>query len=859
MYLHRIKLSTIAAAITLSLSSPLIVWGQNITITDSSAYPSTGIDASRYDDKLIDNTVTIDIKNGSKIERFISYGAHSDKTDNNYDLHGNKTYIENGNFSNASIYGSASEYRFVDHNLVQVDNGTFTGGRGAGINGGYSIDGTVYKNSVIINQGNFENINLNGGYSFYGSISKNSIVINGGYFAGVDLYGGSSHYIGIVNDNEVIINEVIENSSFDGIYGGISEQGLLARNSVIINTDLAAMEIIGGYGDSDGLSSAYGNSVTVNDSSVQAWDIIGAKNDRGAAYDNSVHINSGNIFGKVYGGITYAGKVYDNTVSITDDSNVEGSIVGGYAINDNQNSAVSSNQVLVKDSSITGSVVGGYGSGNAASSNNVVTVFNSDINGNIIGGYSEYAAADNNTVILRGLSDNFYNMGESNIIGGFSGSNESWDNRLIIDKWAGNVKNIANFNEIIFGNVNWKKDSTVLNITGGKITDLSAVNIDGHWINFGLEDPESQIGQTMHLIKNESGINYNEKYNSTGVRVDFEEGLTHNIYGNIVNNTDDKSVDFTIDGRRQNEQLKLMTYNRNIGMSLVKQGNDLVSDIMLDTEHHLGIKTFAAMQGNFSSYDVGGDADLNGWNGIVGVGNTVALNTDTFTYGAFFENGSGNYKAYNTFNDNYFRFDGSAVYNGGGLIARLNKSDGFYTQASLRAGSLKNELKNGLYDGNNNSYGYIADTPYYSAKLELGKMIRLSDRTDLDLYTSFAYTHFDDTDFSISGPDFTNDFYFGDVDSRVLKAGMRVINKVDNLKLYYGVAYEYEFDGRSNITTKGEYIDDDGGLKGGTVIGELGASYKNLQHSDWVFDVKLRGYGGNRQGLSTDIQATYLF
>lgn len=863
MDIHKSRLGMLAVAIILSLSSPLIVWGQDIEVNDISDYPSKVVDASLYDDKLIGNTVTIDIKNSSEIERFISYGAHSDKNDNNYDLHGNKTYIRNGNFSDASIYGSFSEYRFVDNNLVQVDNGIFTGGRGAGINGGYSIEGTVYKNRIIINEGDFTDINIKGGYSSYGSISKNSIVINGGDFTNVDLYGGSSRYIGIVSDNSVVINEINKKDEnyydFGGIYGGISDQGLLARNSVTINTDLNAMEIIGGYGDSDGLSAAYGNSVTINNSSVQAWDIIGAKNDKGAAYDNSVNINDGNIFGTIYGGITYAGKVHDNTVAITNGSNVVGSIVGGYGINNNQNSAVSSNQVIVKDSSITGSVVGGYGSGNAASSNNLITIINSSIDGNIIGGYSESAAASNNTIILQGQKDNFYNMDESNIIGGFSGSNESYDNRLIIDKWSGNIKNINNFNEIIFSHVKWQQDGTVINITDGTATDLSTVNIDGHWINFGFEDPESQIGETMHLIKNNSGISYNEKYDGTGVRVDFEEGLTHNIYGNVVNNIAGNSVDFTIAGRKQNEQLKLMTYNRNIGMSLVKQGNNLVSDIMLDTEHTLGTKTFAAMQGNFSSYDVGGNAELNGWSGIVGVGNTVALADDIFTYGAFFENGSGSYKAYNTFNDNYFRFDGSAVYNGGGLVARFKKADGFYTQASLRAGSLKNELQNGLYDGNNNSYGYTADTPYYSAKLELGQITALSERTDLDVYTGFAYTHFVDTDFSISGPSFTNDFYFGDVDSQVLKAGMRIINKTDGLKLYYGLAYEYEFDGRSNITTKGEYIDDDGGLQGGTVIGELGASYKNPQHSDWVFDVKLRGYGGSREGISTDIQATYLF
>lgn len=857
MYMHKIKLSALAFAVPLSLSGSGLVWGQDITVTDISGYPSIGIDASRYDDKLVDNTVVVDIRDDSEIKRFISYGSHSDKNNKDHDLHGNKTFIENGHFTDVSIYGSASEYRFVNHNSVQIDNGTFKGSRGAGINGGYSIEGTVYANNVIVNQGYFDNLNINGGYSFYGSISKNNIIINGGEFSGVDLYGGSSNYIGIVSDNKVIINGA-DKGEFEGIYGGISAQGLLARNSVIVNTDISAIEVIGGYGDAEGLAAAYGNSVTVNSSSVQVWDIIGAKNDNGAAYDNSVNINKGDIYGTVYGAITYEGKAHDNKVNISGGSSMTGNAIGGYTANFDNNSAAENNTVVVSGSNIEGSVIGGYGSGNASGSFNIVEVLDSDIKGNVIGGVSEAGTADGNTVILKGERGRLYDMCDTNIIGGYSGINTGSDNRLIVDSWAGNIKSIKGLNEIIFGNVNWENGGTVINITDGA-TDLSSVDIGGKWISFGFADPKDHIGQTMQLIKSEHGIDFNEKYDGTGSRVDFQEGLTHNIYGNIVNNAESSSVDFTIEGRRQNEQLKLMTYNRNMGMSLVKQGNDIVSDIMRDTEHHTGIKTFAAMQGNFSSYDVGGDAELNGWSGIVGVGNTDALDDDTLTYGIFFENGAGSYKAYNTFNDNYFRFDGSAVYNGGGIAVRLDKADGIYTQASLRAGSLKNELKNGLYDGSDNSYGYTADTLYYSVGLELGKKITLTEHSALDMYTSFSYTHFEDTDFTISGPNFTDEFHFGDVDSKVVKAGMRLINKIDDFLLYYGTAYEYEFDGRSNITTKGEYIDDDGGLKGGTLIGEIGASYKKSSDADWVFDVKLRGYGGNRRGISMDIQATYLF
>lgn len=67
--------------------------------------------------------------------------------------------------------------------------------------------------------------------------------------------------------------------------------------------------------------------------------------------------------------------------------------------------------------------------------------------------------------------------------------------------------------------------------------------------------------------------------------------------------------------------------------------------------------------------------------------------------------------------------------------------------------------------------------------------------------------------FSITGDSFTNDFYFGNADSKRLRIGGRFINNTaDNWKLFYGAAYEYEFDGRTNISTQDEIIDDDGGI-----------------------------------------------
>lgn len=833
------------------------VQAQDITMTDSAQYKSTGINASLNDDKLVNNTVVVDLPNSQQIKDFICFGAKSDQNDNNYDLHGNTVQVKDGQFTRVSIFGGYSDYRFVDNNNVKIDNGSFERNK-YGINGGYSVRGTVYNNGVEINNGNFDGVDISGGYSEYGSISKNHVIINNGTFNNyMDVYGGNSKNIGIVSDNYVIINNIGENY-FGGIYGGFSASGLVARNNVTVKDDIYAFDVVGGYGDHDAEAAVYGNSVNVNNSDSTIYTVAGGKNYNGNVFLNSVSLADSNISGTVYGGMTMQGNAYNNNVNIKS-SSVTGNVSGGYLQDSNGAGEVKNNTVIINKSDITGSVIGGYADSKASVSDNVVEIIDSNVQGNIVGGYSAGGSADNNTVVLKGSGSDMYNLEQASVTGGYSGSNTSSNNRLVLDSWQGNIKNISGTDEIVFGKLNWQDDGTVIKITGQQATDLSGTSINGNWISFDTEDPKQHIGESMHLIQNDAGLIFNEAYDEK-VKVEFLDGIAHEVYGEVYNNAENNSIDFTIDGRKQSEQLKLMTYNRNIGMALVNQGSELLDDSLRGQAGLEGINTFAAVQGNASTYDVGGEAKLNGWSGIVGVADTKKLADGKLRYGIFYENGQGNYRDYNTFDGNFFRFDGSAVYNGGGLAARYSWDNGFYTQAALRAGTLKNELKNGLADKAGNNYGYQTVSSYYGADLSLGKIFKLNDKTELDVYGGFYYTHFNDSNFTITGSSFSNDFHFGEVESKRLRAGGRIVQQVDdNFKVYYGAAYEYELDGRSNISTQGEYIDDDGGLRGGTVIGELGISYGSQKKSPWVIEAVVRGYGGNREGFSANIQANYSF
>ena len=290
--------------------------------------------------------------------------------------------------------------------------------------------------------------------------------------------------------------------------------------------------------------------------------------------------------------------------------------------------------------------------------------------------------------------------------------------------------------------------------------------------------------------------------------------------------------------------------------AFVNQGTDLISDSLdvLGRDGTYGVKTFAAVQGNRSSYDVADDIKINGWSTIVGVGNADKFdNGSELSWGVFYENGSGNYRTYNSFNNEFFRGDGSMVYNGGGIAARYENKNGVYTEGSLRAGMLKNELDNAMHDVNG-SYGYETESAYYGAHIGVGKIISLSDSSDLDIYGKFFHTYTEGDSVTIAG----DKFDFDSVTSDRLRVGARVTKQQAKVNTYYGLAYEYEFNGDADMTAQGIRAERQS-FGGGSGIAELGFNYQPGTDSPWNFDLNLRGYVGERQGGSFNVQATYTF
>ena len=331
----------------------------------------------------------------------------------------------------------------------------------------------------------------------------------------------------------------------------------------------------------------------------------------------------------------------------------------------------------------------------------------------------------------------------------------------------------------------------------------------------------------------------------------FNSGSFLKAEGKIYQENEDIKLKITRVGT--NDQALVIGESRAAATAFTNQGSELIEiglDSLARDRSEKETKVFASIFGNASEYATGSHIKVNGWSGIVGVAKT---NDDGLTKGAFFENGEGNYRTFNNFKGDFMRGDGEANYNGGGFFVRKDNSNGVYTEASLRAGNLQNELHKAIV-GSEGLAGYDIDTFYYGAHLGIGKIIPRGNEGDsIDIYGKFIYTHHDSEDFTIDG----DEFHFDSVDSERLRLGFR-INEVQNKKLnmYYGAAWEYEFGGDADNTVA-SYDLSTPSLSGSTVIGEIGMHYKASEK--WSVDINGRAYTGKRDGFTGSVQANYAF
>ena len=825
-----------------------------ITENSSDDYDST-VNAD-YNTVIINNSETGSVaggytNNGTATNNLVSisdsdthgdiYGGRSI----NGDAENNIIIISKTDAASGRIAGGRSRTGNAEGNTVLISDDSTISGR---IYGGRSSEGDVNGNTVLINNSTLLD-NVYGGGSSEGNANGNIVIINDSKLPNI-VFGGYSDE-GNTNDNIVIISNNVydpNETTTTNVYGGNAEKGSAERNIVQITG--GKTELV--YGGHSGLGKAKDNIVTINGGEVS--NVYGGTSNNGSSSNNKVYIKDGTILHIIAGFSTNYEKinnVENNSVYISG-GKITGDVNGGIT---NKGNAIGNN-VIISDGNITGDVYGGISENGNADNNNVV-INGGKITGWVYGGRSNNGTATNNNIIISGNADitkaylfgsniinSNINLYESNV------NNNNTGNTLTIDDWSDSTQSVQNFNDIAFKNIAWNEDEPVLTITKGNTGDLENTTIDTIHIAGGSD---INVDESKTLI--ESGNGNDLGLTEGNVTDTFTAGVAREGLGSTSVNGN--VVTFNIDSVKLSSQAVSAAQTRAASAAFVNQGTDLISD-SLDTisrDDNYGVKTFAAVHGNRSKYDVADDIKINGWSTIVGVGNADKFdNGSELSWGVFYENGSGNYRTYNSFNNEFFRGDGSMVYNGGGIAARYENKNGVYTEGSLRAGMLKNELDNAMRDVNG-SYGYETESAYYGAHIGVGKIISLSDSSDLDIYGKFFHTYTEGDSVTIAD----DKFDFDSITSDRLRIGARITsNKENKFSTYYGLAYEYEFNGDADMTAQGLRADTQS-LQGSSVMAEVGFNYQPTLDSPWSIDLNMRGYTGERQGGSFNVQATYTF
>lgn len=749
--------------------------------------------------------ITITSDQGSEatsIESLCGKGILSKKMASDYTVYptvgdeGNVVIID---FGDGSLKGTNIAAGKESHNSITIESGTF------------GSENARFE---------FQKAAIYGSYNGYNA-DYNRVDIKGGTFY-QEVYGGagfnSSSY------NEVVVSGGIVYT----VGGGWLRAGEIATENIVRITN-------GSVGE------AYGARSVAN------------------ASHNQVYVTDQGKVNVIYGGYgtgTGTWKISENLVEITSNAKVStnGRIYGGYSLSSGE---VTSNIVQISGAESilkNTNVVGGYSS-NGSANDNKVNIFGGEVSGTITGGQG--ATANNNTITLKSNAD----VSGANLYGSNLSADQTDGNTLIIDGWNsssanGNaVKKVKNFDEITFRNLAWENGGIALNITdadtSGQLKDTQ-VNVENLTLdgNTGVKagdkmtfiQSDKDTGLSMEHVQLTEDALFSQGVATVG-KLDVKlEGATNNLIGEI------KSVSF-------NPQTDVIAENRTAAAAFLNQGADIAADSLdlLGSDYKYGLRTFGAVYGNRSTYDSAGDVKINGWSEIVGLGNVHRKGDGDLAWGVFYENGTGNYRTWNQFNNEMFRGDGSLRYNGGGAAVRYTRDSGWYYEASVRAGTLSASMENAVKDGEGNSYGFDNDSTYWGVHAGIGRLID-TERGEWNLYGKYFHTDIEGSSFSIV----KDRFVFDSLDSDRLRLGARyTADKTKRWSLYYGLAWEYEFSGDSHMRAA-QWNAPEQSLGGSTGIAEIGTVWQP-DDSPWQADINIKGYTGEREGFSGMVQLAYTF
>lgn len=289
-------------------------------------------------------------------------------------------------------------------------------------------------------------------------------------------------------------------------------------------------------------------------------------------------------------------------------------------------------------------------------------------------------------------------------------------------------------------------------------------------------------------------------------------------------------------------------------MAFVNQGAEFIADeglaAMESAVKTPGVATFGTIRGGSTRYQTGSHVTVDGVSLAAGAAGKIG----EATVGGFIEAGWANSDIHAASATG----DGDNNYYGAGLAARYRVTDAFYLDGSVRAGWAKTKFS-GLFSGTNASYD--ADSFYTTAHIGVGYIFPITKTIDTDVYARYVYSYLDGDKTDLKGADAVMDA--DSISTHAVRVGFRLTGSPnDNFSWRAGLAYEHVFDGDADGTLKtiGDPAAWDApSLSGNTGIAELGATFTPSATSPWAVDAGLKGYVGDRRGVTGNATVRYRF
>ena len=537
-----------------------------------------------------------------------------------------------------------------------------------------------------------------------------------------------------------------------------------------------------------------------------------------------------------------------------------GSITGALVENRNSSGSVNAegNVVVISSSTIKGAVTGAnlQGSHINAGGNTVILTEGTVVDGNVTAvdganaGSMRFLGGDYSSV----YSNNRVVMNNATVTGAVSGVSSNSGSLPVDMQAAGNTLVLAGHNEA--GTIagfetldltlsEQNKDQSVLTLTGGESTiSGSTIVIRG-----------AEVLEQGKLIEAVDGANLSVTDATVELRGTFIKKVAQNVdftvmkgEGNGLTTDSDVLASAKVQATESASSLSESLLGT---AAFVRQGAEFVAEDGLATMEFAarskqGLNAFAVMQGSSMHYDALSGVDVSGFTLLAG----AAVQQSNLTFASFIESGWGNSEgdiAKNSTDLSYF---------GVGLAARYRFESGFYGEGAVRVGRASSDFAASFVEEGDRAR-YESDVFYATMNMAAGYELPLNDFLTADMYARYTFSFLDNDSVDLNDAAQSR-AELNSVVAHALRIGARVKGGfTDAVNWKAGIAYEHMFDGAAGGTVDGVSITEaemDGG------IGELGVSVKpGSETSPWTLQFALKGYLGEREGVSGNGMLVYSF